>query len=178
MKTITLALTLLIANITLAQKNVIFYKDYLTFKGQQYNKTDAAGKKTGTWLALQMDTLHKKVVTTVDDEKKVTETDLNNYNWNVIGKGEYVKGMRQGKWQYGYNDLQVKFADVNYVNDALVSPIVFFDEGAFWLKAEWIDSKWFFTLWDDDIKKYVDTHQKNTVDKLFLSKGINFSDIK
>ncbi|MEQ1733002.1 MAG: hypothetical protein ABL940_04980 [Bacteroidia bacterium] len=180
MKTLlTIFASIAICSATYAQKkNVIFYKDYTTFKGEEFNKTNAAKQKTGTWIKLKMDTLHKKVVLTTDDDKNITETDLNKYNWEVIGKGEYVKNMRQGKWIYGYNDLVVHFADVNYVNDVLVSPVVFYDEGMPWIKAEWLDNKWFYTLWDDDIKKYVDTHQKNTLEKLFLSKGIDFNDVK
>jgi hypothetical protein len=182
MKTIYLLISVFVIciQITLAQtpKNVIFYNDYVTFKGKEYNRLDAKGNKIGTWLKLKKDTLHKKVVITIDDDKNLTEVDLNKFNWDVIGKGECVNNMRQGKWIYGYNDLSVKFVDVIYVNNELSSPIIFYNEGIQWLKADWQNDKWFFTLWDDDIKKFVDTHQKNTVEKLFLSVGIDYTFVK
>ncbi len=158
------------------QDTVVVYSDYVVYKGDTLNRLDTNGKKTGIWLTLRTDSTY---TTTKIDHPPSIYTSPTRPIYRAIAKGQYLNGQRQGKWTFGNNDFKEIHSEVNYKDDKLLSPILFFTTGyQMWLKAEYFNGKWTYYRWDIAKNAYVDTHQKYTFDFLFGAYGYDFNKIR
>jgi len=157
------------------QDTVAVYSDYVVYKGDTLNRFNAEGIKTGGWLMLRADTITSARIT---DHPPSTNTSRRPI-YKAIAKGQYLNGQKQGKWTFGHNDFKKYYAEVSYKDNKLLNPILFYAaHNQLWLKAEDINGKWTYYLWDKDKDTYVDTHQKYTLDFLFEMCGHDFNKIK
>ncbi len=94
-------------------------------------------------------------------------------------QGQYLKGQRQGRWVFGIDDFKKLHSELTYKDDKIVSPVLFYTtNNQLWLKAESINGRWSYFLWDKNKKQFVNSHQKYTFDFLFGSWGYDISKIK
>jgi len=158
------------------QKSVAVFPNYVVYNGDTLNRLDSKGYKSGIWIMLETDSISTKVTTTNPD---TTYTIPNRPFYRASAKGQFIKGKRQGKWIFGEDDFKKIFSEVIYKDDKLISPILFYTtDNKLWLKAEKINGKWTYFLWDKEKNAYKDTHQKYTFRVLFGMNGYDYEKIK
>lgn len=146
------------------QDTVAVYKNYVIYKGDTLNRFVTNGNKTGIWLTYRTDTMWTSHISSGTSSYSTTKRPI----YSAISKGQYLNGQRQGKWTFGSDDFKNLHSVVTYKDDKILSPILFYTtDNQLWLKAEDINGKWTYYLWDKDKNSYVDTHQKYTFDLLF-----------
>jgi hypothetical protein len=157
------------------QDSVAVYSNYVVYKGDTVNRLDNNGKKTGYWLLFKVDTT---TITSITDHPPSYQSSRKP-TYNAIAKGQYLKGQREGRWTFGDHDLKEIYVELNYKDNKLLSPILFYTTGnELWLKAEESQGKWTYYMWDKAKHSYIYTPQKLTLDFLFDIAGFDFNKIK
>jgi hypothetical protein len=160
---ISVLFTALFAN---GQDTIAVYKNYVIYKGDTLNRFDINGNKTGIWLTYRTDSIYQ--ITIIGHGSGTVYESPKRPLYSPLSKGQYLNGKRQGKWTFGSDDFKKLHSEVTYNDDKLLSPILFYiTDNQLCLKAEDINGKWTYYLWDEEKNSYLDTHQKYTFDLLF-----------
>ncbi len=151
---------------TKGQDTIAVYADYVIYRDDTLNRFDINGKKNGIWLTYRTDSVRE--IRLVSHHSTPVYTSPNRPVYKAIGKGQYINGQRQGKWTFGSDDFKEIDIEVTYKDNKIVSPILFYTtDNQLWLKAEEINDKWIYFLWNKEMNSFIDTHQKYTFELLF-----------